>query len=276
MKERILTGILLAILLIAVFFFGQHFFIFQFTLSIISFICMKEILSLTKDNQIFTYSKMLEHVLIVIVMLVPWLTTSAAKFVLALQLLLLLFYFLRFIISKTNQLPFLSYNILMSSIIGGAIYSINYFYSANKFILLYFFLIAFGTDTFAYFGGMLLGKHKLIPWVSPKKTLEGAGIAVIATTIFVVIIEFILVIINPSFLPVHQFYSVFHNPFFMLPIIALLSISAQCGDLFFSKVKRYFEVKDYGNFLPGHGGALDRVDSLIFVAIVFLLISFFF
>ncbi len=112
-------------------------------------------------------------------------------------------------------------------------------------------LCAFGTDIFAYFTGYFLGKHKLCPNISPKKTIEGAvgGIAgsIALCTLFG--------------------YLVFTEPLVHFVIIGFLgSIVAQAGDLTASVFKRKMGIKDYGNLIPGHGGILDRFDSVLFTA----------
>ncbi len=124
--------------------------------------------------------------------------------------------------------------------------------------LIYLLLITIMTDTFAHFFGTKIGKNKLCPTISPNKTIEGmiGGTLLgtfIATTYYVTVINteinVILVIIMTMF----------------------LSIVAQFGDLVFSSIKRKYGVKDYGNIMPGHGGVLDRLDSLIFAMLAFVL-----
>ncbi len=135
----------------------------------------------------------------------------------------------------------------------------------------YFYLLAFVgawiTDTFAYFTGMLLGRHKLIPDVSPKKTVEGAVGGVVFCTL--------------SFVG----FGLLYNHFWLadgaktIPLLAmaivgfLVSIVSQIGDLSLSLLKRKYGIKDFGKIFPGHGGVLDRFDSVLAVSII-LTVSF--
>lgn len=117
------------------------------------------------------------------------------------------------------------------------------------------FIIAFSTDTFAYIIGSKFGKHKLIERISPHKSVEGA----IGGSIFSVIVT------GFYFYFVKTHYINFDIDISVLIIILLASISGQFGDLFASKIKRETCIKDFSQILPGHGGFLDRFDSLIFV-----------
>ena len=127
----------------------------------------------------------------------------------------------------------------------------TYSYDAIFFILLVL-CFAWGGDTCAYFAGRAFGKHKLCPKVSPKKTVEGAVGGVLGTMLFGV--AFTQSNIGVS----------------MYLIIALLGVVAAVlgiyGDLFASVVKRQCGIKDYGTIFPGHGGILDRFDSVMFIA----------
>ncbi|WFD11712.1 phosphatidate cytidylyltransferase [Tepidibacter hydrothermalis] len=122
------------------------------------------------------------------------------------------------------------------------------------------FVIAWMTDTFAYFSGYFFGKHKLIPAVSPKKTIEGSIGGVIGSSLSCVVFGYI-----------------FGFDLMHMGIIGLIgSMIAQIGDLFASAIKRFLEVKDYGKLIPGHGGILDRFDSIILTApFVYYYIYFF-
>ena len=138
-------------------------------------------------------------------------------------------------------------------------------------MLLVFFplCISFGSDTCALFAGMLFGKHKLAPKVSPKKTVEGAigGLlgGVIGMTVFKLVADSMahtLTVYPPIEMAAGP--QISWRAVFALGIIG--STISQIGDLSFSVIKREFGVKDYGNLLPGHGGILDRFDSVTFAA----------
>ncbi|MCR4709229.1 MAG: phosphatidate cytidylyltransferase [Clostridiales bacterium] len=116
------------------------------------------------------------------------------------------------------------------------------------------FIIAFGTDIFAYFSGVFLGKHKLCPTLSPKKTVEGAIGGMIGALVFSLLFG------NFFLEPGHAF-----NARFIIMIL-IGSIVSMLGDLSASAFKRQMGIKDYGNLIPGHGGILDRFDSVLFVA----------
>ena len=107
-------------------------------------------------------------------------------------------------------------------------------------------------DTGAYFAGVTLGKHKLCERVSPKKTVEGA----IGGVVLSLVVTAILVAL----------FKVPTNIFVMLGVTVVMCIVGMLGDLFASVVKRSVSVKDYSNLIPGHGGILDRFDSMLFIS----------
>ena len=135
--------------------------------------------------------------------------------------------------------------------------------NSNILYLLYVMLATFMSDTFAHFWGTKIGKHKLAPQISPNKTVEGMIGGVLFGT-FISGMFFITFINNSA------------NAFLVFVISCALSIVAEFGDLVFSSIKRKYGVKDYGNIMPGHGGVLDRLDSLFFALLAFaFLVSFF-
>lgn len=123
-------------------------------------------------------------------------------------------------------------------------------------LFIFLFLITIITDTFAYTTGRLIGKTKLLEEISPNKTWEGLiGGSIMGTFICTV---YYTTVINPEI-----------SLTVIIPIVLFLTIVGQFGDLFFSSIKRYFGVKDFSNIMPGHGGVLDRFDSVIFVMLAF-------
>lgn len=126
----------------------------------------------------------------------------------------------------------------------------------GRFYIWLVFIGAFLTDSCAYFSGVFLGRHKLCPEISPKKTVEGAVGGVLGGVLFFVIYGIILK-------------SVFalQIDFARLALLGLIaSVISEIGDLTASIIKREYGIKDYGTLFPGHGGILDRCDSVILVA----------
>ncbi|MEG2351066.1 MAG: phosphatidate cytidylyltransferase [Bacilli bacterium] len=131
---------------------------------------------------------------------------------------------------------------------------------SSLMVFIYLFLITMLTDTYAHMGGTLIGKHKLVPKISPNKTWEGSIIggvfgSLIAATFYYIGIDSSVNILG------------------LLIITLFLSCLGQLGDLFFSAVKRNHNIKDFSNIMPGHGGILDRLDSIIFTIIGYILLS---
>ena len=133
----------------------------------------------------------------------------------------------------------------------------------GKFLYLIPFVFGWVTDTFAYFTGRLFGKHKLIPAVSPKKTVEGAIGGAVCCALVAMLYGLLAGVwfgATPNYV--------------MLAISGLvIAVVSQIGDLAMSAIKRQYGIKDYGKLLPGHGGLLDRFDSCMAVTIVLALMN---
>lgn len=127
----------------------------------------------------------------------------------------------------------------------------------GRFLVVLCLLVPWVSDTFAYFGGRLFGKHKLIPAVSPKKTVEGS----VCGIVFATLCSFGYGFWAGTF------------PVWVFAVLGFLTaIAAQIGDLIFSLIKRRYDVKDFGFIFPGHGGLLDRFDSVISTAPLLLIL----
>ena len=141
---------------------------------------------------------------------------------------------------------------------------LRYIRTGAEYIYILAFVAAWVTDTFAYFTGFLFGKHKLIPKISPKKTVEGAiggaVFCVIAFIVYGIVVERVVDGVKFSFA--------------MLAAVGLvMSVVSMIGDLIASSIKRTYGIKDYSNLFPGHGGVLDRFDSIMILAPLLLFVA---
>lgn len=126
----------------------------------------------------------------------------------------------------------------------------------NGIILIWYAIIAaWGTDTFAYLIGIKFGKHKFSE-ISPKKSIEGCIAGIVGAVVIAILYT----------MAINSIYNLEYSYISIIIITAILSILAQVGDFAASSIKRYVNVKDYSNLIPGHGGMLDRIDSLMFLA----------
>ena len=137
----------------------------------------------------------------------------------------------------------------------------------------FIFIIAWGSDTSAYFCGTFFGKHKLIPRVSPKKTVEGSAGAVVCVALLCLLYVFIVDKCGGSF----GSGEITAIDYIMAPAAGIVcSALSQFGDLAASAVKRDAGIKDYGSVFPGHGGFMDRFDSVILIApVVYYFVRYF-
>ena len=139
----------------------------------------------------------------------------------------------------------------------------------SSFYVLYALCISWMSDIGAYFFGTFFGKRKLCPAISPKKTVEG----LVGGILFSLFVSVIICLLFERFMFDTGVRVNFH---YIIPISLIGSLISIVGDLVFSVVKRGCHVKDFGSFIPGHGGFLDRFDSVIFVApFVYFMVNFF-
>ncbi|WP_424527387.1 phosphatidate cytidylyltransferase [Spiroplasma endosymbiont of Glossina fuscipes fuscipes] len=176
----------------------------------------------------------------------------------------------------------------MTLVLIFTLYLIFAFKAMNKFMLnpdygwssvVWLALIIILTDTFAFVGGVSYGKHKLAPNVSPNKTWEGAATGTIMAA--GIAITYAVLMFNLNENEKHWVFNFFSNDndkhvmrYVIYVLLAfVLSILSQLGDLSFSWIKRRYDIKDFSNLLPGHGGVLDRLDSFSLVFFVMFIIS---
>lgn len=159
------------------------------------------------------------------------------------------------IFTKEMGITKISYLFLMSLLFSTAVrglFAIDITFGSTGII--YIILVTYSCDTAAYFVGSMMGKRKLIPRVSPNKTVEGAIGGFVVACIVSLVYGFLFLPLTPQLIVVSSI---------------LLPITGQIGDLAFSSIKRHFNQKDFGTIFPGHGGVLDRIDSLLFNFLVF-------
>ncbi len=148
--------------------------------------------------------------------------------------------------------------------------------------IVYLFLITVLTDVFAYLFGVKFGKHKMAPFISPKKSWEGAIAGTLIATILGTIFAFFYGSLFGHVFGPQEYRTIFHvllpmdelsrpiQVILVIVITASVSVSGQIGDLVASKLKRTYKIKDFGRIFPGHGGVLDRLDSALFAALFLL------
>ena len=139
--------------------------------------------------------------------------------------------------------------------------------SDGLFVVWLIFLASWGSDTAAYCVGMLLGKHKLTPKLSPKKSVEGAIGGVLGAMLLGTIYGWVVQL---------AFGYADRTKVMLVVICGIGAVISQIGDLAASAIKRNKDIKDYGRLIPGHGGILDRFDSVIFTAPIIYYLAFFF
>ena len=255
MQKRIISAIVALIIFIPIILKGGI--IFNIAAYIISFMCLKEFLD-AKGHKKETPMpiKAIAYIFLTLIVLVD-VKSISLNYSLDYRILAALFLCL--------LLPVVIYHEQDKYSIKDAFYTIGgvLFLGISIALLImlrqidlkmfvFLFTITITTDSFAYIIGSLIGKHKMLTTISPKKTWEG----LIGGTILGVFVSsmFYHTCINPEF-----------SWFYLIIICTFLSLLEQIGDLTFSAMKRQFGIKDFSNIMPGHGGVLDRLDSIIFV-----------
>ena len=272
MKTRVITAVVgLAVLAAVLAFFDTI--VFDFVLSAICLLAIHEVFSAMGfgKKQWYLYAAAVPFTLLVM------LTSSQSVRALILPFCFLLVLFLNVCqIAHVQTLDFgkLSGYVYFSGVIVFCFYSLihlkrclpfaQYRYDAIYFILL-ILCFAWGGDTAAYFAGRAFGKHKLAPIVSPHKTVEGAIGGIFGSVLAGVVLTLVYSFLSAS----HNVITIQVQPrhYAILVVMgAIASVLGILGALFASSVKRQVGIKDYGTIFPGHGGILDRFDSVMFIA----------
>ncbi|OCA83807.1 phosphatidate cytidylyltransferase [Pseudobacillus wudalianchiensis] len=252
MKQRIITAVIAAAAFLPVVLYGGWpFIILAYVMAIIGLI---EALKMKKIAPA-SMPGLLSILLLCIVLMPERLTNTIEQLgydklqLVALFVLLLLAYT---VISK-NRFHFeeAGFTVLAAMYVGFGFYYFIETREAGAVFVFFALLITWATDSGAYFVGRSLGKRKLWPEISPKKTVEGS----IGGVVIAIVVALIMALLTDMNIPLPK----------LLIATAVLSVFGQLGDLAESALKRHYGVKDSGTLLPGHGGILDRTDSWLFV-----------
>lgn len=272
MKTRIITAAVMAMVGIPILIFSKYI-VFPIALSILSAIAVFEMMRVLGVHKNF----LLTLPLYAIALAMPTLSYFFAKdhtlaFILATAAFLFAYLIYAFFVAvfMRGNLKYAK----VCEIFASAVYLIISFtafgtirYLTNGLWNLIIILVAaWGSDVFAYFTGRFFGRHKLIPEVSPKKTVEGSIGGIVCATLLMILYGFIAskaTALEPNYI--------------VLAICGfVLSAVSQVGDLIASLIKREHDVKDYGNIFPGHGGVMDRFDSVLSITAILMVICILF
>ena len=254
MKKRLIGAFIVLAVLITSLILGNN--VFAIVISIIALLGLKELIDIKYKNRNIIFIKILTYILLGLFMFNNLVLKFDNKIVICASLILLI---LPIIFYDDKD----KYNINDSLYLFGIILFLGYAFlniieirNISIVKCIYIFVIAFITDTYAYISGMLIGKHRFTD-ISPKKTIEGCLIGGIMG----------------SFIGSMFYYSLVGDLSIIKTIIMsiVLVFLSETGDLIFSSIKRYFGKKDYSNIIPGHGGILDRFDSVVFVSLGMLI-----
>lgn len=258
MQKRIITAVVALAVFIPVLYFS-HTFVFPLCIAVLSAVGCAEMLKCVS----MLSKKAFAIPTLAIAALSPLLARWYPGLIIP-ALLLWLCYTAGFYVFdyKRTELSALAVAFFQILIITVGFTSVVWLRDAQPYTYLAVFIAAWSTDTFAYFVGSFLGKHKLCPDLSPKKTVEGAVGGIVGCVISLAVLVLVTNLI--------------HNIEIGYTLILLsavpFSVMGQIGDLSASAVKRRYGVKDYGNLFPGHGGVMDRFDSILPIAIMYTVV----
>lgn len=273
MKTRIITAVVAILILLPVLIFADYP-VLPIALSLVSLIAVFEMLRCIGLHRAWVISVPLYLLALALPICIRLLSRAELVKVAFAAIVCLLFYFFAILLFshgkyKPADLSVCFMTVLYILIGFNAILYVHDHSRGGEYVYLIAFIGAWITDIFAYFCGMLFGrggKHKLIPDVSPKKTVEGSIGGIVFCILSMMLYGWIVSKIEPS---------LDANVAVFAVAGLLISIVSQIGDLCMSLIKRTYGIKDYGKLFPGHGGMLDRFDSVIAVSAVLLVITSF-
>lgn len=252
MIKRIISGIILFSALLIILIFGNTT-IVNIAVSIVGILAISEYFNAFKNK-----NKGDRIIGLIIAAMIAFLDIIPIEILMLLTPIVITILFTKAIITnmKTNFVDIAVSGFGILYVLGFLMFVPLLYKAENgKFLIWYIAIASWGTDTFAYFVGSLIGKHKLTP-ISPKKSVEGSIGGIIGAVLLSIIYT----------ICINKFANLEISYLAILAIVFLLSALSQIGDLAASSIKRFTKIKDFGDIIPGHGGMLDRIDSIIFIA----------
>jgi phosphatidate cytidylyltransferase len=259
MKKRLISAFIALLIFIPIVLTGGS--IFTFAIYVLSLLGLKEFISIKETKKdLPDLVKLISYIIITLLIF----NNNNNALLLSIDLRFVAILFLSLLLPVIFYHDNDKYSVNDAFFLIGSIFFLGIAF--NMFItmrnqgltlFIYLFLVTTITDSYAFITGSLIGRNKLIESISPNKTIEGlVGGSVFGT---LVAATYYLTVVNPNV-----------NIFGIYLITFFLTIVGQLGDLSFSAIKRYYGKKDFSNIMPGHGGVLDRLDSIIFVMLSFL------
>ena len=273
MKQRLITSAIIFAVMLAVMLLSWTY-VFPVVLSVLSVVAIFEVLRVFNVHKrlfISGASYIVAAALPIVAYLMRDLGYKAVDYILVMSLTLFCLMLYLFIVSvfERGAVPFseISGAFMITAYVVSAFSALSVVRQIDKvgfYCLGLVIIVSWITDSCAYIVGSLIGKHKLIPEISPKKTVEGAIGGVICAGIATMLYGWIISLVSTDV----------KADYLVLAISGVvLSIISQIGDLLASVIKREHNVKDYGAILPGHGGIMDRFDSILAVSTATMIIS---
>ena len=245
MKQRIITGLVLILIAVPPLIFGGT--LLNILIGLIVGIGSSEIVRIFKAD----WPKYSQVLFPIVSLLMSFIAMYLPNLLLPVFVLFFLLCITLVVVDEHYQIAEMSVVVFFHLILLFVLlcYQLLLEYNISHFFIIYIVVVSCLTDIGAYFTGYFFGKHKLNERISPKKTIEGSvGGCVLGTLCGALFAYFFLEGMSmPS----------------ILVLSFCMTIVGQIGDLIFSAIKRHYGIKDYGNLLPGHGGVLDRTDSIL-------------
>lgn len=260
-KTRLLSGIVLVILLLIFLITGGE--ILLAALGLVSLIGLFELFrALKMQKSPVAIAGYVATIIFYVSHLIPGFSETFALLI-AYLIVLMIIYVLSYPKVSTADFMAAFFGFVYVPVMLSYVYQLRAIPEQGVYLVFLIFLCSWGCDTCAYCVGKLIGKHKMSPVLSPKKSVEGAIGGVLGTGLLTGIY---------SYFVLHSVRTVV-----VLVIISMIAaVVSMFGDLTASAIKRFYDIKDYGKLIPGHGGILDRFDSVIIVApIIYYLIYYF-